>query len=90
MSQGKAAFSGGCPMRQAHIKNKIYAGPYQWCPYAPVSNTTRSRIGIAISTHNRAGVISKALEYYLRHLLAGALVFVVDDGYSHQQQYPTA
>lgn len=49
-------------------------------PYAPVCNTTTSRIGIAISTHNRAGVLSQALEHQLRHLPSGALVVVVDDG----------
>lgn len=49
-------------------------------PYAPVCNTTSSRIGIAISTHNRAGVLSQALEHQLRHLPPAALVVVIDDG----------
>ncbi len=48
--------------------------------YAPVCNPTTSRIGIAISTHNRAAVLSKALEHHLRHLPVGALVVVIDDG----------
>lgn len=49
-------------------------------PYAPVCTPATSRIGIAISTHNRAAVLSKALEHHLRHLPVGALVVVVDDG----------
>lgn len=49
-------------------------------PYAPVCDSSTNRIGIAISTHNRAGVLSQALEHRLRHLPAGALVVVVDDG----------
>ncbi len=49
-------------------------------PYVPACAPTTSRIGIAISTHNRAGVLSQALEHQLRHLPAGALVVVVDDG----------
>lgn len=49
-------------------------------PYEPVCTPATSRIGIAISTHNRAGVLSQALEHQFRHLPAGALVVVVDDG----------
>ncbi|MDY0886293.1 glycosyltransferase family 2 protein [Kosakonia sp. CFBP8986] len=49
-------------------------------PYAPVCDSATSRIGIAISTHNRASVLSQALEHHLRHLPVGALVVVVDDG----------
>lgn len=30
-------------------------------PYAPVCDSATSRIGIAISTHNRAGVLSHPL-----------------------------
>ncbi|WP_420921846.1 glycosyltransferase family 2 protein [Citrobacter youngae] len=47
--------------------------------YAPVS-ITNSRIGIAISTHNRPDVLIRALEQHLKHLPAGALVVVIDDG----------
>lgn len=47
--------------------------------YAPVS-ITNSRIGIAISTHNRPDVLKRALEQHLKHLPAGALVVVIDDG----------
>lgn len=48
-------------------------------PYAPVINSS-ARIGIAISTHNRPAVLSRAIEQHLKHLPAGALVVVVDDG----------
>ncbi|MGC0786751.1 glycosyltransferase family 2 protein [Pantoea agglomerans] len=46
--------------------------------YKPV--TTNSNIGIAISTHNRHDVISRALDHHLKFLPAGALVVVIDDG----------
>ncbi|WP_410751948.1 glycosyltransferase family 2 protein [Citrobacter sp. U14242] len=48
-------------------------------PYAPVCNSS-ARIGIAISTHNRAEVLSRALTQHMKFLPAGALVVVVDDG----------
>ncbi|WP_370361464.1 glycosyltransferase family 2 protein, partial [Enterobacter cloacae complex sp. 742-ADZ3-9B] len=48
-------------------------------PYAPAS-VVSSRIGIAISTHQRADVLKRAIEQHLRHLPAGAQVVVVDDG----------
>lgn len=48
-------------------------------PYAPVCNSS-ARIGIAISTHNRADVLSRALTQHMKFLPAGALVVVVDDG----------
>jgi GT2 family glycosyltransferase len=47
--------------------------------YAPARCST-GRIGIAISTHNRAKVLKSPLEQHLKHLPAGALVVVVDDG----------
>jgi len=47
--------------------------------YAPASQQ-RSNIGIAISTHNRHEVLSRALEHQLKYLPAGALVVVIDDG----------
>lgn len=47
--------------------------------YAPVTERT-SNIGIAISTHNRHDVLSRALEHQLKFLPAGALVVVIDDG----------
>ncbi|XHA14795.1 glycosyltransferase family 2 protein [Citrobacter farmeri] len=48
-------------------------------PYAPVCNSS-ARIGIAISTHNRADVLSRTLTQHMKFLPAGALVVVVDDG----------
>ncbi|MDY3572326.1 glycosyltransferase family 2 protein [Enterobacter hormaechei] len=48
-------------------------------PYAPAC-ATPARIGIAISTHNRAKVLKSTLEQHLKHLPAGALVVVIDDG----------
>lgn len=40
-------------------------------PYAPVCNSS-ARIGIAISTHNRADVLSRALTQHMKFLPAGA------------------
>lgn len=48
-------------------------------PYAPASASS-SRIGIAITTHNRADVLNRALNQHLQFLPAGALVVVIDDG----------
>ncbi|UXA72502.1 hypothetical protein NDJ97_15445 [Enterobacter hormaechei subsp. hormaechei] len=48
-------------------------------PYAPACEVS-SRIGIAITTHQRADVLKLALEQHMKHLPAGALVVVVDDG----------
>ncbi|MCX0499725.1 glycosyltransferase family 2 protein [Erwinia billingiae] len=49
--------------------------------YAPVT-IRASNIGIAISTHNRHEILSRALDHQLKHLPAGALVVVIDDGSS--------
>lgn len=48
-------------------------------PYAPAS-VVSSRIGIVITTHNRPDVLNRAIEQHIKHLPAGALVVVVDDG----------
>jgi hypothetical protein len=48
-------------------------------PYAPVCHSS-ARIGIAISTHNRSVVLSRAIEQHLKYLPTGALVVVIDDG----------
>ena len=48
-------------------------------PYLPAC-ASASRIGIAITTHNRADVLKRATEQHQKHLPAGALVVVVDDG----------
>ena len=55
--------------------------------YAPVANRA-SNIGIAISTHNRHDVLSLALDHHLKHLPAGALVVVIDDGSSKPVAVP--
>jgi len=47
--------------------------------FAPIARET-SKIGIAISTHNRPDTLAKALENHLRFLPSGAKVFVIDDG----------
>lgn len=48
-------------------------------PYAPVCNSV-ARIGIAITTHNRADVLKRALAQHQQFLPPGALVVVIDDG----------
>lgn len=48
-------------------------------PYAPVCNSV-ARIGIAITTHNRADVLNRALAQHKQFLPPGALVVVIDDG----------
>jgi glycosyltransferase involved in cell wall biosynthesis len=48
-------------------------------PYAPACAIS-SRIGIAITTHQRADVLKRALEQHMKHLPAGALMVVIDDG----------
>ncbi|QGW17593.1 MULTISPECIES: glycosyltransferase family 2 protein [Leclercia] len=47
--------------------------------YAPVSFSS-SKIGIAITTHNRPEVLKLAFEQHMKHLPAGALLMVIDDG----------
>lgn len=47
--------------------------------YVP-AGATSSRIGIAITTHQRADVLSRALTQHINFLPAGALVVVIDDG----------
>lgn len=44
-------------------------------PYAPACAIS-SRIGIAITTHQRADVLKRTLEQHMKHLPAGALVVV--------------
>ncbi|CCJ81621.1 FIG00553244: hypothetical protein [Cronobacter dublinensis 1210] len=55
--------------------------------YAPVTEQTTS-IGIAISTHNRHDVLSRAIEHQLKFLPAGALVIIIDDGSSQPVAAP--
>lgn len=49
--------------------------------YVP-ENMASSRIGIAITTHNRPDVLKRAIEQHMKHLPTGALVVVIDDGSS--------
>lgn len=48
-------------------------------PYEPANNSS-ARIGIAITTHNRADVLSRSIEQHQKYLPSGALVVVIDDG----------
>lgn len=48
-------------------------------PFVPAC-ASASRIGIAITTHNRPDVLKRAIEQHTKHLPVGALVVVVDDG----------
>lgn len=47
--------------------------------YVPAC-ASASRIGIAITTHNRPDVLKRAIEQHMKYLPAGALVVVIDDG----------
>jgi len=47
--------------------------------YAPTCNSG-SRIGIAITTHNRPAVLPKTIEQHLKHLPLGAKLIIIDDG----------
>jgi len=48
--------------------------------YEPANQQAFSRIGIAISTHQRPEVLFRAVSQHMKHLPTGALVVVVDDG----------
>lgn len=48
--------------------------------YEPAQQQGSSRIGIAITTHQRPDVLKRAIEQHIKHLPAGALVVIVDDG----------
>ncbi|HCL5922632.1 TPA: glycosyltransferase family 2 protein [Citrobacter amalonaticus] len=48
-------------------------------PFVPAC-ASASRIGIAITTHNRPDVLKRAIEQHQKHMPAGALVVVIDDG----------
>ncbi|HEY2454130.1 MAG TPA: glycosyltransferase family 2 protein [Scandinavium sp.] len=50
-------------------------------PYAPACNSA-ARIGIAVTTHNRADILARALTQHQQFLPPGALVVVIDDGSS--------
>lgn len=48
-------------------------------PFVPAC-ASASRIGIAITSHNRPDVLNRAIKQHIKHLPAGALVVVIDDG----------
>lgn len=48
-------------------------------PFVPAC-ASASLIGIAITTHNRPDVLTRAIEQHIKHLPAGSLVVVIDDG----------
>lgn len=48
-------------------------------PFIPAC-VSSSRIGIAITTHNRAEVLKRALEHHMKYLPADTLVVIIDDG----------
>ncbi|MBE5255651.1 glycosyltransferase family 2 protein [Serratia marcescens] len=56
--------------------------------YEPANKQAFSRIGIAISTHQRPEVLARAISQHLKHLPPGALVVVVDDGSSPAAAVP--
>lgn len=47
------------------------------------------RVGIAITTHQRPEVLKRAIDQHMKHLPAGALVVVVDDGSSPAAVVPS-
>ena len=48
-------------------------------PFVPAC-ASASRVGIAITTHNRPDILKRAIEQHIKHLPVGALVVIVDDG----------
>ncbi|HBR5187795.1 TPA: glycosyltransferase family 2 protein [Klebsiella pneumoniae] len=56
--------------------------------YLPAANGNL-RIGIAITTHQRPEVLKRAIDQHMKHLPAGALVVVVDDGSSPAAVVPS-
>ena len=56
--------------------------------YLPAANGNL-RVGIAITTHQRPEVLKRAIEQHMKHLPAGALVVVVDDGSSPAAVVPS-
>lgn len=47
-----------------------------------------SRVGVAITTHNRPEVLAASLAHQMEHLPAGAMIAVVDDGSNKPAQVP--
>ncbi|EMO6419574.1 glycosyltransferase family 2 protein [Enterobacter hormaechei] len=57
-------------------------------PYVRADSVSHNKIGIAITTHNRPQVLAKSLEQHRKHLPAGAVVFVIDDGSNPPAKVP--
>lgn len=55
--------------------------------YAPL-NYRHSNIGIAITTHNRADVLKRAIAHHQQFLPPGALMVVIDDGSTQSASVP--
>lgn len=55
--------------------------------YAPVFVQV-TKIGIALTTHNRHDVLARSVEQQLKYLPAGAMVVVVDDGSTDPAKVP--
>lgn len=80
VSLGKPITFGGFAVRQAHVeKENLMQVTIDGVPFVPAC-ASASRIGIAITTHNRSDVLNRAIEQHIKHLPAGALVVVIDDG----------
>ncbi|HEP0495155.1 TPA: glycosyltransferase family 2 protein [Enterobacter hormaechei subsp. hoffmannii] len=57
-------------------------------PYVRADSVSHNKIGIAITTHNRPQVLANTLEQHRKHLPAGAVVFVIDDGSNPPAKVP--
>ncbi|HEI4029997.1 TPA: glycosyltransferase family 2 protein [Escherichia coli] len=57
-------------------------------PYVRADSVSHNKIGIAITTHNRPQVLANSLEQHRKHLPAGAVVFVIDDGSNPPAKVP--
>lgn len=52
----------------------------QYAPAVEAAKPVASKIGIAISTHNRQDVLPRTLGMHIKHLPEGAKLVVIDDG----------
>ncbi|BBV82184.1 glycosyl transferase [Enterobacter kobei] len=57
-------------------------------PYVRADSVSHNKIGIAITTYNRPQVLANSLEQHRKHLPAGAVVFVIDDGSNPPAKVP--
>lgn len=68
-----------CRATGSRLKENLMQVTIDGVPFVPAC-ASASRIGIAITTHNRSDVLNRAIEQHIKHLPAGALVVVIDDG----------